>query len=70
MSAVNTCGGVTGKMISIQNITIGAAATGMAANEEGRLFRFALRHSLILACLVGLAALVYAYWLPGWIPSP
>jgi len=68
MCAVNTCGGVTGKMISIQNIAVAAAATGMAASEEGRLFRFTLKHSAILAAVVGFIALAYAYVVPGWMP--
>jgi L-lactate transport len=69
MCAVNTCGGVTGKMISVQNIAVAAAATGMAARDEGKLFRFTLKHSVLLAGIVGLLAMVYAYLLPGWIPG-
>jgi L-lactate transport len=69
MCAVNTCGGVTGKMISIQNIAVAAAATGMAAGEEGKLFRFTLKHSIFLAGVVGLLALGYAYLVPGWMPA-
>ena len=68
MCAVNTCGGVTGKMISIQNIAVAAAATGMAASDEGKLFRFTLKHSVILATVVGLIALAYAYVFSGWMP--
>jgi lactate permease len=48
MAAANSSGGVMGKMISLQSIAVAAAATGMAASEESRLFRFTLRHSLIL----------------------
>ncbi len=61
MAAANSAGGVMGKMISLQSIAIAAAATGLSAGDQVRLFRFTLRHSLILALLVGCLALVYAY---------
>jgi lactate permease len=50
-----------GKMISLQSISVAAAAAGLTASEEPRLFRFTLKHSLFLASIVGLLALVYAY---------
>ena len=68
MGAVNTCGGVMGKMISVQSIAVAAAATGMAAEDEGRLFRLTLKHSVLLAGVVGLIAMGYAYLFPGLIP--
>lgn len=61
MAASNSSGGVMGKMISLQSIAVAAAATGMAASEESRLFRFTLRHSIFLAVLIGLVVTVYAY---------
>lgn len=70
MTAVNTCGGVMGKMISVQSIAVAAAATGMAGEDEGRLFRFTLKHSLLLGALVGILALAYAYLVPGWMVTP
>jgi lactate permease len=66
MAASNSSGGVMGKMISLQSISVAAAATGMPASEEARLFRFTLKHSIFLAGIVGLIVLVYAYLLPGW----
>jgi lactate permease len=69
MCAVNTCGGVTGKMISIQNIAVAAAATKMKGSEEGELFRLTLKHSIILAGLVGLIALMYVYVVPELMPA-
>jgi L-lactate transport len=66
MAASNSSGGVMGKMISLQSISVAAAATGMPASEEARLFRFTLKHSIFLAGIVGLIVLVYAYVLPGW----
>jgi lactate permease len=61
MAASNSAGGVMGKMISLQSIAVAAAAAGMASREESRLFRFTLRHSVILAASVGLLTLIYAY---------
>ena len=57
----NSAGGVMGKMISIQTIAIAAAATGLSVAGQAKLFRFTLRHSLILASVVGLEVLLYAY---------
>ncbi|HYM10731.1 MAG TPA: lactate permease LctP family transporter [Bryobacterales bacterium] len=68
-AAVNSAGGVMGKMISLQSIAVAVAATEMATSEEGKLFRFTLRHSIILATVVGLIALGYAYLVPSLVPS-
>lgn len=68
MAAANSSGGVMGKMVSLQSIAIGAAATGLPATEEARLFRFVLRHSIALALVIGLITLFYAYVAPGWVP--
>jgi L-lactate permease len=64
MAASNSSGGVMGKMISLQSISIAAAATGMPAADEAKLFRFTLKHSILLACVIGLIVTVYAYVLP------
>jgi len=48
-------------MISLQSISVAAAATGMAASEEARLFRFTLKHSLLLATVIGLVVAAYSY---------
>ncbi len=61
MAAANSAGGVMGKMISLQTIAIAAAATGLGAADQARLFRFTLRHSLLLAGLTGALTLGYAY---------
>ncbi len=61
LAAVNSIGGVMGKMISLQTIAVAAAATGISVADQSRLFRFALRHSIILVCLVGLIAMVVVY---------
>lgn len=59
MAASNSAGGVMGKMISLQSIAVAAAATGMASADESRLFRFTLRHSIILATVIGLVVVMY-----------
>ena len=61
IAAANSVGGVMGKMISLQTIAVAAAATGMTVAEQSKLFRFALRHSVFLAAMVGLQVLFYAY---------
>ncbi len=66
MAAANSSGGVMGKMISLQSIAVAAAATGMPIEDEAKLFRFTLRHSLLLASLIGCVVLFYAYVMPGW----
>lgn len=61
MAAANSSGGVMGKMISLQSIAIAAAATGLTQSEQAKLFRFTLKHSVFLAALVGLTALLFTY---------
>jgi lactate permease len=61
MAAGNSSGGVMGKMISLQSISIAAAATGMPASDEAKLFGFTLKHSVFLACIIGLVVCAYAY---------
>lgn len=63
MAAANAAGGVMGKMISVQTIAVAAAATGLSVKEQARLFRFTLRHSIILVLVIGCIALFYAYCL-------
>jgi lactate permease len=69
MAASNSSGGVMGKMISLQSIAVAAAATGMKPEEESKLFRFTLRHSVLLASLIGVVVLFYAYVMPQWAPG-
>jgi lactate permease len=61
MAASNSAGGVMGKMISLQSIAVAAAATAMASSDEARLFRFTLRHSILLASMLGALVMIYAY---------
>jgi lactate permease len=68
-ASTNASGGVMGKMLSPQSIAVAVAATGMPSSDEGKLFRFTLRHSLVLVTIVGLLSLMYAYWLPELVPQ-
>ena len=56
LAAANSSGGVLGKMISPQNLAIGAAAVGMAG-QEGDLFRKVLKWSIVLVLVM--CVLVY-----------
>jgi len=67
-ASANAAGGVMGKMISLQSIAVAVAATGMAAAEEAKLFRYTLRHSMVLVALIGVITLVYAYVFPNLVP--
>jgi lactate permease len=66
--ATNSSGGVMGKMISPQNLTVGASAIGQAGREPD-IFRMTLKWSLILTVAMGILAMIQAYVLPFIIPS-
>lgn len=70
MAAVNSSAGVLGKMISIQSIAVAVAATGMTSADEGRLFRFTIKHSIFLMVIMGMLSLLFAYVLPTYVPAP
>lgn len=67
MGAANAAGGVMGKMIAAQSLVIGCAVTGQQG-QEGLLFRAVMKHSLVLAALVGLIVMMYAYVFPAAVP--
>ena len=68
MAAANSSGGVMGKMISLQSIAIAATAAGLKRDDEARLFRFVLRHSITLAAAIAAITCIYAYVLPQAVP--
>jgi lactate permease len=69
MASANSAGGVMGKMISLQSVAVASAATSMGGGgEESKLFRFTLRHSILLASAIGAITLFYAYVAPGLAP--
>jgi L-lactate permease len=68
MASANSAGGVMGKMISLTSIAVAAAATSLKREDEALLFRFTLRHSVLLAGVIGLIVVFYAYVAPAWAP--
>ena len=68
-ASVNSAAGVVGKMISLSSIAVAVAATGMAAADESRLFRFTIKHSILLMVAVGILSMLYAYVFPGAVPT-
>jgi glycolate permease/lactate permease len=66
-AATNSSGGVMGKMISPQNLSVGAAGVG-AVGSEGLIFRRVVMHSLVLTALMGLLAMLQAYVVPWMVP--
>jgi lactate permease len=63
MSAANSSGGVMGKMIDAQSIVVASTATNWVGHE-GTILRFVFKHSIALACLVGLFVMLQAYISP------
>jgi lactate permease len=67
MCAANSAGGVMGKMVDAQSITIATAATEQVGNE-GIIFRFVAGHSIALGAIVGIIVMLYAYVFPAAVP--
>jgi lactate permease len=67
MGAANSTGGVMGKMIDAQSIVVASSATNQQGNEAA-IFKAVIWHSIVLASLVGLIVLMYAYVFPEVIP--
>jgi L-lactate permease len=67
-AATNSSGGVMGKMISPQNLSVGAAGVG-AVGSEGVILRRVLVHSLVLTALMGVLAMLQAYVFPWMVPA-
>lgn len=65
--AANSSGGVVGKMISPQSIAVAAAATSLVGRESD-LFRFTVKHSVIILLVVCILVTLQAYVVPGMIP--
>lgn len=63
----NSSGGVAAKMISPQSIAVAAASTKLV-NQEGRLFRRVVLHSVAIVSIICVLAYVQAYYLPWMIP--
>jgi lactate permease len=67
-ASVNSSAGVMGKMISIQSIAVAVAATGMTTADESRLFRFTIKHSILLMVAMAIISMLFAYVFPGAVP--
>jgi lactate permease len=67
-ASVNSAAGVMGKMISLTSIAVAVAATGMTTADESRLFRFTIKHSILLMVVVGIISMLYAYVFPQFVP--
>ncbi len=67
MGAANSAGGVMGKMIDAQSIVVSSAATLQTGNEAA-IFKAVFKHSIVLASIVGVIVMIYAYLLPWLIP--
>lgn len=65
--AANSTGGVAAKMISPQSIAVATAATGQVG-KEGNLFRFTIKHSLLLVAITGVITILQAYIFQWMIP--
>jgi glycolate permease/lactate permease len=68
MAATNSSAGVMGKMISPQNLSVGAAGVG-AVGREGEILAKVILHSLILTTLMGIVAMLQAYVVPWMVPK-
>jgi lactate permease len=66
LAASNSSGGVVGKMISPQNLAIGAAAVGMSG-QEGELFRKVVGWSLLLLLLLAVLVLLQSVAALSWM---
>ncbi|MCW3052977.1 MAG: L-lactate permease, partial [Chthonomonadales bacterium] len=65
----NSSGGVMGKMIDAQSICVATAATEKIGTEAD-IFKAVLRHSVVLAALIGLLVLLQAYVYPFTLMVP
>ena len=65
--AANTSGGVCGKMISPQSISVATSATNQVG-KEGDIFRFTLKHSILLTAVIGVMVTLQAYVIKWIIP--
>jgi lactate permease len=63
MAAANSSGGVMGKMIDAQSIVVASTATNWYGHE-GSILRYVFKHSIVLACMVGILVMLQAYVYP------
>jgi lactate permease len=68
MASANSAGGVMGKMIDAQSIVVSSTATQQVGNEAA-IFKAVFKHSIVLAALIGLIVMLYAFVIPWVIPQ-
>jgi lactate permease len=68
MASANSAGGVMGKMVDAQSIVVASTACRLEG-REAEVWKAVFGHSLVLASLVGLVVLFYAYVVPWVIPG-
>ncbi|QQS47076.1 MAG: L-lactate permease [Acidobacteriota bacterium] len=68
MASANSAGGVMGKMIDAQSIVVSSAATHQEGNEAA-IFKAVFKHSIVLASLVGLIVILYAFVFKDLVPE-
>jgi len=68
MASANSAGGVMGKMIDAQSIVVASTACRLEG-REAEVWKAVFWHSLVLASLVGLVVMFYAYVAPWLIPG-
>ncbi len=66
--AANTSGGVCGKMISPQSLSVATAAVGLVGHESD-IFRFTLKHSIILTAFIAAMAYLQSNVLGFLVPT-
>jgi lactate permease len=67
MASANSAGGVMGKMIDAQSIVVATAATNQVGNE-GKILRAVMWHSIVLASIIGVIVMLFAYVFPQAVP--
>jgi len=41
----------------------------MTSADEGKLFRFTIKHSVFLMVIMGILSMLFAYVFPGYVPA-
>src|SRR5262249_8750792 len=68
MASANSSGGVMGIMIDAQSIVVSSTATHQVGNEAA-IFKAVIKHSIVLAALVGVIVILYAFVFKGVVPQ-
>jgi lactate permease len=66
LAAANTSGGVCGKAISPQNLSIAAVAVGLTG-REGDLFRRVFGWTVLMIAFLSLLVFLQSTWILSWM---